>query len=201
MMMVIPLAAKTDDFAGAMRGVGIDVNDDPDLFEILEAISGKIEKTRNQEKQRSDLAEMAENALIETLSATIGAAVHHLFETTPSDVQKAFAKLSTKKEFGILNVGFFGKLLGKCLDYVLSRALPEYVGAGKRLPNVADFTTYTGELKTFCEETARIVEQYAGDWYSKECFQQQGEIDKERVFHFTYGAFAKLSKALEKGVS
>lgn len=199
-LMVLPLAARSGDFAGSLRGIGLAIDDDPDFFDVTAAISAKLDSPRPGVR-RTDLAELAQATIHETLTEVVGGKLRNLFDGGPDDVLAEFARQRTKANFGALAATFFGKLLSNCLDSYLSRELPSHVGNGQRLPKLADHAAFRDGLDLHCREAAKIVEQYAGDWYSKEIHEQEREIDPSRVGVFLHGAFAKLDKELKAGAA
>jgi hypothetical protein len=129
---------------------------------------------------------------------TIGA-LAGLFDTAPEDVRAAFARHATLKNFGTLARDFFARFVGRCLNYFLSRELPNHVGEGVRFDTLADHAAYTAGLNTHCREAAAVIERFAGDWLSKEVFESGGQIDREAAGRFAHGAMAKLADELRRG--
>jgi hypothetical protein len=93
----LPLAARDEDFAAALRECGLTVPNSPGLMDIVGAVSDAIDERLPNCSGRSDLGEMAQMAAAETLIEVIGARTSGLFGAAPSDVQKAFATLATVK--------------------------------------------------------------------------------------------------------
>ncbi len=91
----LPLAARSEDFAQALRDCGLSVSDSPGLMEIVGAVADAIDAKMPNCKGRTDLGEMAQMAAAETLTEVIGQRTKTLFGTTSDDVQQAFSKLAT----------------------------------------------------------------------------------------------------------
>ena len=199
LLMLLPAAAKGPDFAGALRGVGVDAPDGPDFCDVLAAVSGRLDAVTPAGRGRSDAGEVAQAALSEALAETVGRSLGGLFDATPGDARRAFARQSSDAHFGTLAGCFFGKFTEKWLQSFLSRELPLHVGPGQRLPSLGDYGQFSGDLRVHCRETAKVVEGFAAEWRSREAFRQQGEIDRGRVKEFVYGAFAKLTRAMTPG--
>ena len=174
LLMRLPLAARTEDFATALRECGLSVSDEPGLLEIVAAVTGAIDAKMPNCRGRTDLGEMAQMAAAETLTEAIGSRLQSLFDTTPGDVQQAFARLATSKQFGIFAKDFFARFTHKSLDYFLSKTLPEQVGEGERFRTLGQQAEFTKALDLHCRETAKIVEAYAGDWLMKHNWEQGG---------------------------
>lgn len=198
-LMLLPVAAGGDDFAGALRGVGVDAPDFPEFCDVLAAVSERLDAVTPAGRGRSDVGEMAQGVLAETLSEVVGGSLANLFDDDPEAVRSAFARHRTVVNFGRLAATFFGKLAAKCLEYYLSRELPHHVGAGQRLPALADYGGFGRELNAHCREAARVVDRFAGEWHAREKYQQGGDFDPSRVKAFVHGAFAKLAGELDRG--
>src|SRR5690606_11335910 len=128
----LPLAARSDNFAAALRDCGLNVSDSPGLMEIVGAVSEAIDSKMPNCKGRTDLGEMAQMAAAETLTEVIGSRTKSLFGTTPDDVQDAFSKIATNKQFSTFAKDFFARFTTKCMNYFLSRAMAHHVGERQR---------------------------------------------------------------------
>jgi hypothetical protein len=95
----LPLAARSDNFAAALRDCGLSVSDSPGLMEVVGAVMDAIDAKMPNCKGRSDLGEMAQMAAAEALSEVVGQRTKSLFGTTPDAVQQAIARLATNKQF------------------------------------------------------------------------------------------------------
>ncbi len=199
LMMLLPIAANSDDFAGALRGVGVDVPDGPDFCDVLAAVSERLDGVTPAGRGRTDVGEMAQAALTETLAVSVGGTLKGLFDAGPEEVRRAFASQGTVANFGALAAGFFARFTQKVLHYFLSRELPEHVGPGGRFAGVADLEAFNRDLDVQCRETAAVVERFSGEWFSRERHQRGGEIDPGRAAEFAHGAFAKLTQAMKPG--
>jgi hypothetical protein len=146
----LPLAARSEDFAQALRDCGLSVSDSPGLMEIVGAVADAIDAKMPNCKGRTDLGEMAQMAAAETLTEVIGQRTHSLFGTTPDDVQQAFSKLATNKQFSTFAKDFFARFTNKCMNYFLSRALPHNVGEGQRFTTLSQQAEFTKALETHC---------------------------------------------------
>jgi hypothetical protein len=196
LLMQLPLAARSDDFASYLRGRGVNVSDSPGLMEVIGAVADAIDARLANNAGRTDLGEMAQMAAAETLAEVVGARTKSLFGTTPEDVRQATAELGTVRQFGAFARHFFARLTYKCLDYFLSRALADHVGEGRRFTTLAQQGEFTQALETHCNEAAAILERFSGEWFSKERFEAQ-DIQPPRVAAFTGEAMKKLISELK----
>jgi len=49
----------------------------------------------------------------------------------------------------------------------LSRELSNYVGGDRRFANAGDLAEFNAALDLHCRQASRIVEEFAGGWFSK----------------------------------
>lgn len=194
----IPLAARSDDFAGSLRNAGLNVSDAPSLMEVVGALSDAIDSRLANNGGRTDLGEMAQMAAAETISKEVGGRTQSLFGTTPADVQSAFSQLATNKQFSGFARQFFSRLTNKCLDYFLSRAMAHHVGEGKRFATLAQQSDFSKALETHCQEASKIVEVFSGGWFSKTNWEQKG-IPRDNAAGFAHVAMKKIVAELKEG--
>jgi hypothetical protein len=195
----LPLAARSEDFAQALRDCGLSVSDSPGLMEIVGAVADAIDAKMPNCKGRSDLGEMAQMAAAETLTEVVGQRTKTLFGTTTDDVQQAFSKLATNKQFSVFAKDFFARFTNKCVSYFLSRALAHNIGEGQRFTTLSQQAEFTKALETHCREAARIVEEFSGGWFSKKNWEREGAITREDIAAFTGYAMKKLTDELKQG--
>ncbi|MBX9582811.1 MAG: hypothetical protein K2X87_21095 [Gemmataceae bacterium] len=196
LLMLLPLAGRADDLAGALRGVGLAVPDDPGLVDVLAAATAAVDAATPGNRGRTDLSDLARSALGGTLVEVVGEHLHTLLGPDPADVPRALGRYATPKQFGALAHEFFARFLTRFLDYHLSKTLPLHVGPGKRFDSLAAVERLGRELAHHCRERTLILRDFAGDWWSKERWEGGGEFDRGRVRAFVYGAVAKLAAEL-----
>jgi hypothetical protein len=193
LLMRLPLAARAADFAATLGQCGVSVSDAPGLLEVVTAFTAAVDARMPDGRGRTDLGEMAQTAAAETLTAVVGGRTRGLFGTAPEDVRREFAALATARQFGTLARQFFTRFSFKCLNYFLSKALPDEVGPGKRFRTVAEQAKFTDALQTHCHEATRVVGQFAGAWFSKERFHAAGDITRAKAQAFLGHAMTKLT--------
>jgi hypothetical protein len=192
LLVRIPLAARSSDFADALRRCGLAVPDSPGLVDISTALGVAVDAALPNGRGRTDLGEMAQNAAVETVNATVGPRAASLWGSGPDEVR--FASVATPAQFGAFARRFFARYAFKTLTYFLSRALPEQVGEGRRFPTVAQQSRFTDALRTHCHEATRIVEEFAGDWFSLHRHKTAGDITRDEARGFLgYAARTKLT--------
>lgn len=184
LLVRIPLAARAADFAAALGGCGMHVGTAPELADVTVAFGQAVDARMPDGKGLTDLAEMAHAAGVETINAVVGDRAASLWGAGPDEVRRAFAALATPPRFGPFARRFFARFSFKCISYFVSRALPGLTGEGKRFRTVEDQARFVDGLRDHCHEASRIVEEYAGDWFSKERFESAGDITREKARAF-----------------
>lgn len=196
----LPDAAKAEDYAEALRGLGLDVPDAPSVYDLASAFGRAVDDyVFETGRPHSDLGEMARVAAMETLSRVIQDQTEGLFGSRPEDVQRALAKLGTDKQFGALSREFFGRLTERVLTYFVSRELPAHVGDGRRFATPDDQRAFERAVATHAYQAARIVETFAGGWYSKARFEK--DLSPERTARFVGYAMTKMRGELKRGAT
>jgi len=190
----IPLAAKKVQFAPELRGLGLKLEDGPSLSEVISAFGDAVDRKARETRGRTDFGEMVQLAAAESLNAVVGRELPRLFGTTPSEVQIKLAGLATQKQFSVLARDFFARLTRRYLDYYLSRELPKHVDIAGRFQTIREHREFEEALELHCRETARIVERYSGEWFSKENYE--GGIDQAKASRFIRASFDKIQKEL-----
>jgi hypothetical protein len=89
---------------------------------------------------------------------------------------------------------FFARLTQQHLSYYLSRTLSDHVGPGRTLSSADDHVAFNRTLEQHCREASRIVEAFAGGWFSKANFA--GNLTQERAGNFLFIALRKISREL-----
>lgn len=185
----LPLAAREVHFRAAAHSLGLSLPPGPSFLEILAAFGEAVDRETGF-LGRTDLGEMAQSAAIESLSAVAGADLPGLFEPSAGDARLEFARLAAPDHFAGLAREFFARLTRRHLNYYLSRAVSDVVGPGHRLASTADHSAFNAALEQHCWEASRIVEAFAGGWYSKTNYE--GGIDRDKARGFVFVALGKI---------
>jgi len=193
-------AAREKDFAAALRDRGFNVPNNPSLPAILAAVSDVVDRSMPNNKGRTDLGEMAHSAATETINRIGTERTQSLFGSTSDDVQRVFRELGTVKNFGDLARRFYGQLMGKVLQFYVSRESANHVGEGQRFANLASKASFDDALSTHCRQASVIVEKFAGEWVSKRTWQN-GEvgISRSEAEGFAHVAMTKIVAELKEG--
>lgn len=193
----IPLAARGPAFTEELRGLGLQVREQPSLIDVVAAVSDAVDQYAREKGGRTDLGEMAQMAAVESLAVLVGRTLPSLFEPSPQEVQRAIGRFASGERFGALAREFFSRLTQRSLDYYLSRELNKHIGPGKRFRNDGARAEFDNALHRHCREASRIVEAFAGGWYGKNTYQGEG-LTRDTIRRFAPIAFKKIRAELRK---
>lgn len=195
----VTLRARDADYEAALQRIGIDVSGVSDHFELVSRISRHIQDAIEQSGRGSVFSEMARLAAAGVLSKRMAGEMPSLFKGSAEDVRAALRKLSTKKNFASLSQDYFADFLQRGLKYFTSMEIHNHVGPSGdyRFKDVNSVAEFNDALGTFCRQSARIVEQFSGGWYSKTEYEKG--IGPEEVRGFLHIAMDKLRRELEGG--
>lgn len=187
-------SGKEDDVATSLRRHGIAIEGSPSLLAVTCALSAALDG--RVQAHRTDVGEMAILAAVESVSHVVGAHLPSLFDATPADVRSALRGLSTERTFGVLVRTFFARFTARYLSYYLSRETSAHVGRGQRFATLDDHSQFNAALRLHCHEASRIVENFAGEWFSKARWQK--DVSNRQTRAFSAVAFKKLAAELSK---
>jgi hypothetical protein len=196
----IPQAAKSPSLSGALRAIGMQVGNRPTLAEIASSMMTAIDSFSAQHGPRTDYGELAQLSAVESLHAMAAREMSDMFDNEPNTVAKALGELAKEKQFGLLARDFFARLTRRHLNFYLHRELSAHVGEGRRFTSMHQHVEFENALELHCREAARIVQDFAGEWYSKHLFE--GGIDIQKAGRFVHVAAKKIREELvQRGVS
>jgi hypothetical protein len=189
----VALASRGKDWQKDLTRVGIRLSANATLLDLTAEFQGAIDDWLARRRHRSDVSEMATRAATEALAALAEPRAQTLFGDSGEELRLAVRTLSTKGGFSDLGQAFFGRFISGFLNFYLSRVTAGHLGE-ERLQQLGDITAFNLALETHCRESARIVHDFAGQWYSKAAFQPG--ISLENTGGFVAVALAKLQEEL-----
>lgn len=166
LLVLIPQAAQTDDFAASLLALDLRLSEAPRFADVLMAASTRIDLAAADPNHRKEFLQRARGAFFETMATKIGNSLPGVLEIQPGDFQQAAARLARPNEFAASVRVFFGGLLSSTLAYWLNRILPVDTGPGRRFPEPNSLEIFTSALARFCDETTRIIQEFSVGWYS-----------------------------------
>lgn len=192
----VALASRTPDWGEALGKHGIRLSSDSTVFDFTAEVQHAIDRHISQYPSgATDLSEIAQQSAGEALTSLAGTRTVSLFGGSSADVQNAIRSLSTKKGFGELGQRFFGRFVARFLNFYLSRVTAATLGS-PRLPDLGDIAQFNDALRSHCDQSARIVRDFCGEWYSKTEYQKG--INLENTSRFLAVALKKLRSELEQ---
>lgn len=186
----IVLAARTENWQELLRQAGIDLPRDATPFDLTTEVQRAIDDHLAARAAVTDVSEIAQQAAGEALLTLTAPKADTLFG---ADLQPALHALSTKAGFSDLGQQFFSQFMYRYLNFYLSRITAKYTG-GERLPTVGELARFNKTLETHCYQSARIVHDFCGGWYSKTNFEQG--INQHNTSNFLRIALQKLRREL-----
>jgi len=191
----IVLAARQPDWQSELASLGIHLSGESSLFDLTSDVQAAIDDHIQKLGRRTDISEMAQKAASDALTSLAGPRAKTLFGSGPDELKDAIHELSTKKGFSRLGQKFFGRFMCRFLNFYLSRITPQQVGSD-RLANAGALSDFNEALDTHCQQSAGIVRDFCGEWYSKTEFQKG--ITLENTSGFMAIAVKKLQAELRK---
>lgn len=167
----IALAAKSPDWQKSLDGLGISLGDQATIYDLVYQYQCAVDDYAQKNHCASDLGEMAQKAAGEAFLSAARRSALPLFGEGPEDVRRVLRDVSNKSGFGELGQVFFGRLLARYLNFYLSRLAASHAGSAK-LPNVSSLGQLNDALLSHCHQSARIVRDFCGDWYSSTQFRE-----------------------------
>ena len=190
-------ASRQADWRIALNEFQITLPEHSSVFDLTAELQSAIDRYVSQTAEgATDLSEMAQQAIGETLANLLDSGTPSLFSGTDSGALKSAVRgLSTKRGFARLGQTFFANFIARFLNFHLSRATASGLGT-PRLRDIGDIGEFNKALAAHCEQSARIVRDFCGDWYSKTQYEQG--IDLANSSRFLAVAVKKLRSELQQ---
>jgi hypothetical protein len=191
----IALASRDKNFLSRLQRLGINLTEESSLQDLTTEMQIAIDEYVYSNGHITDISEMAQKAAGEALVSLAGNKAITLFGADAEDLRIAIHDLSTKVGFSHLGQRFFSVFISHFLNFYLSRITAPHVN-GNKLNQVGDIIKFNEALRLHCEQSARIVYEFSGQWYSKTNFEKG--IDLENTAGFIAVALKKLQAELKQ---
>jgi hypothetical protein len=189
----VALAARASNWERALDAHGIHLLEDSTVFDFTVEMQNAIDRYVGASRSGStDLSEIAQQSAGEAITSLAGPRTVSMFGGS-SDVRNAVRSLSTKKGFGDLGQRFFGRFVARFLNFYLSRVTAASLGS-PRLRDLGDVAHFNDALRVHCDQSALIVRDFCGEWFSKTVYREG--IDLNNTSKFLAIAFKKLRSEL-----
>lgn len=191
----IVLAARTNEWESRLKELGIKVSSNANLEELTTEMQSVIDDYLFSKSHNTDVSEMAQKAAGEAITILAAPKSTSLFGDDLEQVKIAVKDLSTKKGFSTLGQKFFGLFMAQFLNFYLSRVTASNLSAAT-IQQVGEISQFNDVLRIHCEQSAKVVYDFCGEWYSKTEYQRG--IDLENTSGFVAVAVKKLQAELKQ---
>lgn len=185
-------AGNKKDTVAYLGTVGIHLPTQPSLIDVAIGISQALDRRIDASGKRSEFGEKARAALVGAVTERLEKRMGTLLNGAGEDVTAGLKGAHTEKGFGELGRSFFSKLMHGSMDWFLSRTLAAHVGAGQRFPTMNQKAQFDAALKTHCEESSVIVQDYCGQWIGKHRDKAGGRISAKEIDGFGWYGVQKM---------
>lgn len=194
----IAIAAKKDDSTGHLESVGLKLSPQTSIAEVASAIRTGLDQQMSKLGKNSDIRQIASNALVYAITTHLNSKLGGLFEASSTEIHGALRDLGKQKAFGELSRSFFEKISSDSLKYFLDKTIDTHLGQGQRFQTRSDSRNFREALTTHCREASEIVRTFAADWFSKNRYQGDGEIRRDKTEGFGWYAVEKIRSELKE---
>jgi len=191
-------ASRSSDFGAALADIGVEARASDSVVSFIARLTQQAGSELSQHPESGPFSELASLAMRSALTETVGQQGRSLFGSSLEDLQAALRRYSTSGRFAQLAKGFFGDFFARTLRFFVDKELGNNVGTGHRLSSLDAATSFGTALDLYSRQSARIMETFAEEWYSKHNWQSKGQISREEAQGFTAVALRKMRKELTR---
>ena len=197
----IAWASRGDTFLSELERVGLHTQQSTSSLSFISLVADLVRERVPAGETRGHVAELSSLALRRALSETVGQHGGSLFDGSVADLQSAFRAHSTKTQFGDLSRRFFGDFFARLIRGAVDRDVQHHIGKGMSLQSLDEAGDFQRALDIHARQSARILEEFAGTWYSKHNWETRGDISLEEARRFVAVALRKLRMELKFGAA
>ena len=194
----IALAARGDTFVEDLSRLGITADPGISSLQFIAQVADRAREELSNSPSEGDFAELGSLALRTALTETVGQQGPSLFGSSIEDLQTAFRGYSTQVQFGRLAHRFFGDFFARMLRSFVDRELSNHVGTASGLSNLSESRSFLDGLDLHARQSSRIMEEFAGGWYSRHGWESQGQINRDETQRFVAYALRKLRAEIKR---
>jgi hypothetical protein len=184
-------AARGPDFEAALRQLGLEARGTDSIFGFVSLVSDRVRFETSRYAQSGPFGDLAADALTRALTETVGAEGRSLFGSSVDDLERAMRKHATERRFAMVAQRFFGDFLARTLRFYVDKELPVHVGRDG-FATSSESATFMQDLDRFAHQSARIMESFAGEWFSKHNYESGGAIGRDEAQAFVAHTLDKL---------
>jgi len=196
----IATAARGNDFTAELKRLGVRNPASISPVSLVAQIARAVEAQNRAAGTPSVFSRMAELTLRKVLSDHIVSGSQNLFgQSGLTEIQQACREISTQKHFGNVAREFFAGFTSRCFGYIADKELSNSVGPDKAISSPVQASKLHEDLTRYCYEASKIIEEFAGGWFSKHNWETNSNISANETSGFTAYALEKLAMDLEEG--
>jgi hypothetical protein len=184
-------ASRGTRFISELNSLGVSAGSSSTALDVISAIADQVRREASAHPPTGHFSEFAVQALRSALTATVALQGKSLFDSGIRDLKRAFRAYSTSARFGEVVRRFVANFMSRALLSFVDRELPRHVGSTS-MPTTRDATEFKTALDTHAWEAAAVIEQFAGDWYSKRNWETSGAISRQEAQGFVAVGLRKL---------
>lgn len=184
-------SARHGEFAGDLRQLGIDSSRAGTGFGFAAEIGLAVTREAGDDAHTL-FGQMALASLRDVFAHAVVEQSRSLFDTTLDDVRAAAAAFGSDPGFGAAVRDFYGNFMSRVLRFVAEKELANHISGGGEVSAVERAQQVSSDLDRYCRESARVVEDFASGWFSKQNWRSGREIAKEDARGFSAYAVEKL---------
>lgn len=197
LLIKIPQAAKSADFAAALNEIGIVAPSEPTILDVVIGFDAAIEKvTRRPDGHSTDLGEMARQAGMAALLEVSRERLPSLWQSRAIDEKTTLATLASPDKFADLAQRFFTNLTERNIRYYLDREWPQHIGSDKLAHSIGNMSLLEQSVRRHCQETTLIMRTFSRDWLANNVYVKGHEITRVRSRNFASHALKKIRSEL-----
>jgi hypothetical protein len=181
---------------GHLDAAVVEITRSRSVVEVAMALSDAMERRIEGSRQRSDFGELAQRALVATVTERFQREMLPLIPSGTGDIGAAVRQCGKDEVFGELSRGFYARLTNECLNYFLSKTLSAQVGEKRQFATTAQLAQFEDAMRTHCFEAAEIVENYSAGWFSTHYREGGGAIGRDKAESFGWYGLVKMQHEL-----
>jgi hypothetical protein len=194
----LALAARRKELGDALAAIGIRLPKNASAFDLTIEVHRVVDEHFMRLGQKSDLAEMGQLALGETLASYFRSRPRDLFASAGDQLHSDLHALGGQSVFGEVSRKFFANLMTRMLGFYLSKIVRP-ASDHKLVANVEGLTRFNEELKQHSFQRSLVVHEFAAKWFSKTEFQRG--IDERNARRFVSYACKKIEIEFMRGAA
>jgi hypothetical protein len=192
----IALAARRADLDGALLELGIELPVNPSSVDFTVEVHRVLDEYFLDIGRRSDVAEMAQLALGESLGIYFRQIPHDLFSSGIEQLRRDLYPMGTQQAFGNLARQFFSSFTKRLLGFYLSRIVGPSRGQ-QAIQSATDISRFNEQLQKHSYQRTLIVHDFSAKWFSRTEFERG--INEQAARRFVSYALRKLEVEFKRG--